>query len=145
MEVDQKLIIPTLLRAKIARSLSYPIGAEQISAALAATPQFAELKLRFSRFYGEQRRGHYRFIEAQYSIGGLAGALGGPKVPTFEINVHPVPRIFRHRIKEYVVETALPQIAEWLVERSGLERRGGAALGFSAQVYRLGASENHAH
>jgi hypothetical protein len=130
MEVDHKLIIPTCSRAKIARYLSYPVGAEQISAALAATPQFPELKLCFWRF-DKLRPGQYEFIRAQYSIGGLASAFGGPKLPTFEIKVRAVPRIFRHRIKEYIVETALPQIAQWLVERAGLEQPGGDALDFS--------------
>lgn len=127
IKVDQRLIIPTLRRAKIARNLSYPVGAEQISAALAAAPQFAELRLYFS--YEYQWHG-YEFIRAQYSIGGRRLA-AGPMLPTFEICVRPVPRTSRHRVKEYIVETALPQIAQWLVERATLKQHGTDHLAFS--------------
>jgi hypothetical protein len=43
MEDAQQVIIPTLPRAKISNNLSYPIGAEQISATLAATPQLQKI------------------------------------------------------------------------------------------------------
>jgi hypothetical protein len=53
MEDIEQIVIPTLSRVKIARSLSYPIGAEAISVALASVPQLAELKLIFysSKFH----------------------------------------------------------------------------------------------
>jgi hypothetical protein len=63
MEDAQQVIIPTLSRAKISCNLSYPIGAEQISAALAETAQLPDLKLHFyAGFDIGLRRGHYEFL-----------------------------------------------------------------------------------
>ena len=47
MEKVQPFIIPTVSRSKIPSSLSYPVGAEAISAALALTPQLPEIRLNF--------------------------------------------------------------------------------------------------
>ena len=44
--------------------------------------------------------------------------------------MQPVPRVFRHRIKQYVVDSALPQIADWLIERAQLAQRGNDLLAF---------------
>jgi hypothetical protein len=68
MEDVRQIVIPTLSKKKIGRHLSYPVGAEQVSAALADTPQFAKLGLHFS-FYArnpEAQRGHYEFFEVEY-------------------------------------------------------------------------------
>jgi len=47
--------------------LSYPIGAETISAALEATPQLAALKLHFySGFQTGLKRGNYEFLRVEY-------------------------------------------------------------------------------
>ena len=68
MEETQQIVIPTLSKAKISRYLSYPIGAEHISEALASVPQFAELKLLFysSKFHTPLRRGDYEFLRVEY-------------------------------------------------------------------------------
>jgi hypothetical protein len=132
MEDVRQVIIPTRYKSKIAQYLSYPIGAEQISAALAAAPQFGELELCFcsNQFNREWRRGNYQFLRAwHYKSHGLIN----PSVRArsdWEINVQPVPRILRHRIHQYIVETALPQMAHWLVELSKLQQGGGASLTF---------------
>jgi hypothetical protein len=39
--------------------------------------------------------------------------------------VEPVARDLRHRIEEYILDAALGQIADWLVERALLLRREG--------------------
>ena len=63
MKDAQQLIIPTLSRAKISRNLSYPIGAEQLSAVLVATSQLPDLKPHFySGFDIGLRSGHYEFL-----------------------------------------------------------------------------------
>jgi hypothetical protein len=125
---DKKILIPTRCRAKIAQYLSYPVGAEQISEALACVPQFAKLGLHFSFFARnlEARRGHYEFLEVEYSKPPYDVPGSG-----WDIRVLPVPRILRHLIHQYAVETALPQIAQWLVERADLEQCGSDSLVFS--------------
>jgi hypothetical protein len=138
MKDVQQVIIPTLSRTKISRNLSYPIGAEQLSAALAATSQLPDLKLHFySGFDVGLRSGHYEFLRVEY----LNQATPSEKWPIsslykrppqyrWEIVVQPVPRVFRHRIKQYVVDSALPQIADWLIERAQLAQRGNDILAF---------------
>ena len=138
MEDAEKVIIPTLSKAKISRNLSYPIGAEQISAALAATPQLPMLQLHFySGFNHRLRRGHYEFLRVEYLNQAtpsekwpISRLYGRPPQYRWEIIVQPVPRVFRHKIKQYIVDSALPQIALWLIERSLLAQRGNDVLAF---------------
>jgi hypothetical protein len=138
MEDVQQVIIPTLSKAKISHHLSYPIGAKHISLALAATPQLPMLKLHFySGFNHGLRRGRYEFLRVEY----LNQATSSDKWPIsslyqrppqyrWEIVVQPVPRILRHKIRQYIVNSALPQIAQWLVERTQLAQRGNDILAF---------------
>ena len=132
MEDVQPFIIPTGSRAKISRRLSYPIGAEHISLALAGTPQLSMLKLHFySGSDNHLRWGHYEFLRIEY----LNRAAPSGKWPIstlykrppqyrWEIVVQPVLRILRHRIKQYIVDCALSQIALWLIERTQLAQQG---------------------
>ena len=67
MELDQQFVIPTASRARISHKLSYPVGAERISAVLASVPQLAELRVRFySGFDIQLRSGHYEFLRVEY-------------------------------------------------------------------------------
>jgi hypothetical protein len=139
MEETQQIVIPTLSKAKISRYLSYPIGAEHISEALASVPQFAELKLLFysSKFHTPLRRGDYEFLRVEYlnnTKSGekwpIANLYGRPPQGRWEIAVQPVPRVLRHRIKQYILDSALPQVRHWLVERAQLVQQGSDLLAF---------------
>jgi len=44
--------------------------------------------------------------------------------------VQPVPRVFRHAIKQYIADSALSQIGIWLKEREQLAQRGSDILVF---------------
>ena len=138
MEDAQQVIIPTLSKAKNSRNLSYPIGAERISAALAATAQLPMLKLHFYCGLGDGLQRWYReFLRVEY----LNQAIPSEKWPIsslynrppqyrWEIIVQPVPRVLRHRIKQYIADSALPQIAQWLIARAQLAQRGNDILAF---------------
>jgi hypothetical protein len=138
MEGLQPTIIPTSSRSKIPRTLSYPIGAEAISAALASAAQLSEIKLIFY-FWSDfnLRRREYEFLRVEY----LKSARAAEKWPIWslyrrppqsrwEIVVQPVPRVFRHRIRQYILDSALPQIAQWLLERTDLGQPGHDVLTF---------------
>jgi hypothetical protein len=138
MEDTPQIIIPTLSKARISRHLSYPVGAEHISAALASAVQLPELKLRFySGFDIGLRRGHYEFLRVEY-LNNAVPAQSWPisilyKRPPqhrWEIVVQPVPRVFRHRIKQHILDSALTQILSWLNERAGLSQVGSDILAF---------------
>src|ERR1700675_5145694 len=134
----QSVIIPTLSRAKISRNLSYPIGAERISAALGSSAQMPELKLHFySGFDFGLRKGHFEFLRVEYLNNArpaeewpIRSLYGRRPQYRWEIVVQPVPRPLRHRIKQFIVETALAQIAGWLGERVQLAQRGTDILAF---------------
>ena len=139
MEDVHRIIIPTLTRTKISRHLSYPIGAEQISTALASTPQLSEIRLLFLswRYLPRLRESHYEFLRVEYLNNAVPAQkhpiwnlYGRPKQGQWEIVVQPVKRVFRHRIEEYILGVALRQIADWLVERSHLARQGSDILAF---------------
>jgi hypothetical protein len=138
-EETQPIIIPTLSRAKISRHLSYPIGAEPISESLASVPQFAELKLLFysSKFHTPLRSKRYEFLRIEYLNSArsvekwpIANLYGRPLQGRWEIAVQPVPRVLRHSIRLYILDSALPQMRHWLVERSQLLQRGSDLLAF---------------
>ena len=139
MEAVQPYIIPTLSRAKISHHLSYPIGAAAVSMALASVTQLPELKLHFY-FWSDNslRRGHYEFLRVEYLNSALPAPDDWPiwllyKRPPqcrWEIIVQAVPRVNRHRINEYILETALPQVGIWLSERTGLSHQGNDMLTF---------------
>ena len=136
MDHIQPIIIPTLSKSKISGNLSYPVGAETISAALEATPQLAALKLHF--YWGFQsglKRGIYEFLRVEYLRDAhpawhVLSLYKRPAQYPWEIIVQPVPRICRSRIKRYILETALPQISLWLKHRADLARRGNEILAF---------------
>lgn len=139
MEPDQQFVIPTTWRAKISHKLSYPVGAERISVALASAPQLAELKLRFSSGSDVQLRGgHYEFLRVDY----LNNAPPSQEWPIsilfygyleraqWEIVVQPVPRTLRHRVRQYILDSALAEIAQWLIQRKELGQQGNDILAF---------------
>ena len=138
MELDQKFVIPTASRAKISHKLSYPVGAERVSTALASVPQHAELKLHFySGFDIQLRSGHYEFLRVEY----LDNARPSQEWPIsslykrseqgrWEIVVQPVPRTLRHRVKQYILDSALTQVAQWLIQRKELSQQGNDILAF---------------
>jgi hypothetical protein len=138
MELDQQFVIPTASRARISHKLSYPVGAERISSVLASVPQLAELRVRFySRFDNQLRTGHYEFLRVEY----LNNARPSQEWPIsdlyrcseqgrWEIVVQPVPRTVRHRVKQYILDSALTQIAQWLTQRKEFVQRGNDILAF---------------
>jgi hypothetical protein len=138
MEQNEILVIPTLSRAKISRKLSYPIGAKDVSARLATTAQFVALKLHFySGFEVGLRSGHYEFLRVEYLNNARPSEKWSvyslhkrPPQYRWEIVVQPVPRILRHRIKQYILNSALMQIAGWLGQRAELAQLGNDILAF---------------
>jgi hypothetical protein len=135
MEDVKTVIIPTRTKEKISHELSFPIGAERISIALASAPQLPELVLHFrsDRWY-QVRLGHYPILSVRYSGKNWAynpvTFSGIPLFNKWEIEVNPVPRPFRHRIQQYILESALPQIRQWLDQRADLAHEGTDTFGF---------------
>lgn len=137
MEEIERIVIPTLSRAKISRNLSYPIGAEDISRAVASTVQLPELKLVFYPPDVRLRGAHYEFLRVEYLNNSrpaqewpISELYRRPPEWRWGIVVQPVPRVLRHRIKRYILDTALVQITSWLDDRRELAQQGNDILAF---------------
>jgi hypothetical protein len=138
VEDVQPYIVPTASKAKISHHLSYPVGAEAVSLALASAVQLPELKLRFySRYDLWLRSGHYEFLRVEYLNNArpaqefpILWLHGRPPQYRWEIVVQPVPRLVRHRIKQYILESALREISGWLFDRAKLAQQGSDILAF---------------
>jgi hypothetical protein len=134
MEEVSTVIIPTRTK-KISHELSFPIGAERISVALGSVEQLPQLVLHFSSdYFNRVRSGHYPFLWVRYRGRELpinpVSSSGIPLFNKWEIAVGPVPRVLRHRIRQYVLDTALPQIKQWLDQRVDLAHSGSESLTF---------------
>ena len=123
-------MIPTRYKSKLPRTLSYPIGAEAISAALAGAPHAEEFVLGFSdrvvwpvsefqRLLRE--RLPYRVFVAQYRPETKPGYSapqslieGGWYDCKWELHVYPVLREWRHLVNRLLREQGLPAVVEWL-------------------------------
>ncbi len=128
--MEQEQIIPTRgKKSRIPPTLSYPIGAKEISEALLGVPQLGELEIHFwyYRWIRDLEAGKsYPIIQVRYS--GPRFRLGAP----WEIRVDPVPRNLLHVVHTKIVAEALPAIRLWLLANPhSTEREGGHGLIFS--------------
>ena len=135
MDDAPALIIPTCSKVKISSRLSYPIGAEAISRALVSTPQLPDLRLHFYtdlrvKWYDEFLRVEYLDRAQTADAPPILYLLRRPPQSRWEIVVQPVPQAVLNRIKQYIVDSALPQVAHWLLERSHQGRPGNEVLAF---------------
>ena len=130
-------MIPTRYKSKLSRDLSYPIGAEAISAALAAAPHAEVVTLTFSDSGGWPAsrfrqvlvdRSPSRILTLRYQPSckpGFSGSndmvAGGWYREKWELMVYPVLREFRHLANRLLREEGLPAVATWL----GSSRQAG--------------------
>jgi hypothetical protein len=117
MEEMKAAIIPTRSKAKISHALSFPIGAERVSVALASAVQFPQLVLDFrSDYFNTVRSGRYPFLRVMNSCAEKPIARpfssGVPTLSEWSIAVWPVLRVFRHRVQRYILDSALTQIKQ---------------------------------
>jgi hypothetical protein len=134
METIAPNMIPTRGKGKISHLLSFPIGAKQISDALRTSPQFSNLELYFRPEFFNSVRDSSQYLILMIVYSGIRDApktnIGVSLRTEWRIGVHPVPRIFRKRIQQYILESALPQISFWLEKRSDLAQEGGDMIRF---------------
>lgn len=123
-------MIPTRLKAKLPRHLSYPVGAGSISEALAGVPHFEALSItfwneavwpasKFQRLLAE--RLPYKVMTALYMPTRKPGIIGSNHMvqsgwydEKWELSVYPVLAEFRSRANRLLQEKGLPAIVAWL-------------------------------
>jgi hypothetical protein len=123
-------MIPTRLKAKLPRHLSYPIGAGAISEALAGAPHVEAFTVMFwdaavwpaSEFRRRlSERLPYVVMGASYSPASGPGLVGSDRMvqdgwyeEKWELRVNPVLPEFRHPANRLLREEGLPAIVRWL-------------------------------
>lgn len=155
-------MIPTRYKARLPRHLSYPLGAEAISEALAGAPHVEALSLTFSnepvwpaaefrRLLGG--RLPYNVMAAEYRPARKPGLSASSAMvqrgwydETWELKVYPVLAELRHLANRLLHEEGLPAVVTWL-QSSG--RAGWAAtsqrieLAFDSAGEALACRERH--
>lgn len=134
---DSTYVIPTRTKWKIAQTLSWPVGAEDVSQALKSVSQLSELVLHFRAYRAHEmkrRNGIYEVIRVSYmgttKTVNPVSAEGIALFNRWEIVVNPVPRNLRHKVHEHILSSALPAVRDWLHERPNLELEGAEHLRF---------------
>ncbi|HEX7184613.1 MAG TPA: hypothetical protein VF756_22505 [Thermoanaerobaculia bacterium] len=123
-------MIPTLYKSRLPGHLSYPIGAQALSAALAGAPHAEALTVAFSEHavvsaLDFQRllrtRQPYRILRAEHEPARRPGISASNQMvekgwydEKWEIRVFPVLRELRHLANRLLKEEGLPAVAQWL-------------------------------
>lgn len=116
-------MIPTRHKTKISQAMSYPVGAEFISAALDGAPQYSSMSLWFGQFSHSVylRPGHasrYGVLSAYYSHQ-LPSRFTGRNLPvdcqpTWHLSIYEVPRVYRYRVRQLLENEGIPRLRAWL-------------------------------
>jgi hypothetical protein len=125
-------MIPTRFRSKLPKNLTYPIGAEAITAGLAGAPHLDAVQLKFyerpiepaSRFrQALKEQLPYPIVVAEYHPArtpGLSAAgfmiEAGWYNERWELTVYPVLREFRHVAIRLLLEWGFPALSRWMRE-----------------------------
>jgi hypothetical protein len=114
-------LIPTDHKDRLPQSLSYPLGAQEISYALTGVPQYDGLTLHFSssptdsksEFQNARSKGlKHLVLQARHSY--FPETVSGIGFDTWYLLVYPVIREKRHVAHELLIENGLASVREWL-------------------------------
>lgn len=114
---EKEFAIPTRYKIKVSSRLSWPLGALELTKHLAEVPQIRDLQLSFAPSYGAPQQGKwpvvFPVIEIRYTH--------PPSISNhsdWEINVYPIPRNMRAKIREAFTSSGFKNVAEWLNEHA---------------------------
>jgi hypothetical protein len=136
---EQSFLIPTRNKFKLPKTMSYPIGAESVSVALADVPQRDLLNITFffySTFIKEHEQDSpFKIFEVEFTkFDKYLSASNyfierGEYEEKWRLTVYPVPRQMKSITKKLLLEKGLPRIAKWLAtERTPLWKTGRKSL-----------------
>jgi len=133
-------MIPTKYKSKLPQTLSYPVGAEVVSASLKGVPQepaltigFYDKPVIFASDFAKLRETNspYPIFNASYRHiqPGLTASKQfiseGWYEETWELSVYPVPRKLKSVARQALITEGLPQVRNWLsADRSPTWRHG---------------------
>lgn len=121
-------LIRTTSKFKLPNTLSYPIGAEEISRQLQDVPQFDQLSIAFFENTGLFKSDFMKDIKEKKNITILTAtyrpAFSGPSMPRYDQNklhgvdwsiyVFPVPRNMRKTVSIELKEHGMKKVFQWL-------------------------------
>jgi hypothetical protein len=123
-------MIPTHSKAKLPSTLSWPVGAQAVTAGLADAPHVAEINLWFvdspvwraSEFQNTLRSAQpYPVLVAEYNPAmrmpysrSKAMDQAGSYNANWRIQINPVPRAWRAKVGALLRDNGLPAVADWL-------------------------------
>ena len=121
-------MIPTQSKARLSKRLSYPLGAEAVSAALAGVPQYGLLRLTFHDRAGSAMQFQqvlntgrpYVVMQAAFSRWAIHRNASDWMIERgwydkkWQITLYPVLREYRHAARAALLEHALPAVRRWL-------------------------------
>jgi hypothetical protein len=121
------IIVPTRYKAKLPGDLSFPLGAQAVSEALAGVPQFDTLTLAFSgppRAFRDTLKAAKPYTVLWVSFTRMTISLSSPRSfieegligRKWEVDVYPVLRQHRHAVRTALLEHALPRARRWLAD-----------------------------
>jgi hypothetical protein len=112
---EKEFIIPTRYKSEVSSRLSWPLGAAEITRYLIHVPQVKQIQLSFSPSYGLPQQGKwpptFPIVEIRYSHPPLITGNSD-----WQLNVYPVPRNLRAKIREMLMASGFAAISKWLVE-----------------------------
>ena len=131
---DQRQIIPTRIKNVTPRFLSYPVGAELISAAIGDVPQLPMLGLCFRSHPGvfKAPTRPFEILTAEYQYHKASRFSSRDPwwerwhEPRWEISIYAVPSPMRHQIKTLLLGEGIARAREWLIKRAIVHGEEGA-------------------
>ena len=122
--ISEKKTLPTLYKARLPRLLSYPLGAQKISEALAGVTESPNIGLHFSNHskqnHGTQRpyavlEGGYRRMPRSFSESNMFIEQGWND-PKWTVTVQAVPRELKHDIQLLLLKKLIKLVLMILVK-----------------------------
>ncbi len=114
---QKEFVIPTRYKTQVSSRLSWPIGAMELTKYLIGVPQLKELQLSFAPSYGAPQQGQwpivFHVIEVRYAHPPLVAGDSD-----WRLNVFPVPRNMRAKIREGITLHGHKSIAGWLIDHA---------------------------
>jgi hypothetical protein len=120
---SRRSVIRTIHKAKLAAALSYPVGAEIISSALAAAPHRDRLELRSSDISPLRNTGnlprsypalHLQYINRPPSVSSPKDRLSDFLGEHWSLTVYPVRREQKFTVRQLLSSDGFPQLLTWL-------------------------------
>ena len=120
-------------KSRIPKMESYPLKLSDLERAFEGVPQFERLDVSFWRYETAESRAEdvKRVLSLHYSRSKVGLTVSAASVaqliePKWRVQISPVPRDLRHRIRDSLIADALPHAKDWLIKTFNKDGEIGA-------------------